>query len=145
MIKLTSYIVLLFFLNSCSPIIKTHGYTIENASEFSNLISEIASNEKVSKEKIIDELGSPSIVIEDVDNIWIYLFSTKQEKSFSESEIQSQLIIKLVFNEDNFLTAHELLTGENYNQIAFSSETTKKPEDNFGLTDQLIDAFTRGN
>ena len=93
----------------------------------------------------MDELGSPSIVIEDVDNIWIYLFSTKQERSFSESEIQSQLIIKLVFNEDNFLTHHELLTGENYNQIAFSSETTKKPEDSFGLTDQLIDAFTRGN
>ena len=145
MIKLIPYIILLFFLNSCSPIIKTHGYTIENASDFANLISEIASNEKVSKERIIDELGSPSIIIDDVDNAWIYLFSTKRDRSFSESEIQSQLIIKLVFNEDNFLTEHKFLTGENFNQIVFSSDTTKRPEDNYGITDQLIDAFTRGN
>ena len=34
MSKIIPYIILLFFLNSCSPIIKTHGYTIENTSDF---------------------------------------------------------------------------------------------------------------
>tara|TARA_B100001093_G_scaffold128566_1_gene121054 strand:- start:224 stop:661 length:438 start_codon:yes stop_codon:yes gene_type:complete len=144
MSKKIPFIILLLFLNSCSPIIKTHGYTIENTSDFSNFISEIASNERVSKEKILNELGSPSIQIDNVDNIWIYLFSTKKERSFSESEIQSQLLIKLTFNSDNLLTSHEILTAENYNQIEFSTETTAKPENKYGLTDQFLEAFTRG-
>ena len=55
MSKVIPYIILLVFLNSCSPIIKTHGYTIENTSDFSEFISEIASNEKVSKQKILDD------------------------------------------------------------------------------------------
>ena len=96
--KIIPYIILLFFLNSCSPIIRTHGYTIENTSDFSNFISEIASNEKVSKEKIVNDLGSPSIIIDDVDNTWIYLLSSKRERSFSDSELQAQFIIKLVFD-----------------------------------------------
>ena len=51
MSRVILYIILLVFLNSCSPIIKTHGYTIENTSDFSEFISEIAANEKVSKKK----------------------------------------------------------------------------------------------
>ena len=54
-------ILLLLILNSCSPIIKTHGYTIENTSDFPEFISEIASNEKVSKQKILDSLDSSRV------------------------------------------------------------------------------------
>ena len=104
--KLISYIILLLFLNSCSPIIKTHGYTIENTSDFSDFISEIASNEKASKEKILKDLGSPSIIIDDVDNTWLYLLSTKKERSFSDSEVQAQFIIKLVFDTKYLLIDH---------------------------------------
>ena len=112
MSKVIPYIILLVFLNSCSPIIKTHGYTIENTSDFSDFISEIASNEKVSKQKILDDLGSPSVIIEDVDNTWIYLLSTKRERSFSDSELQAQFIIKLVFNKEDILINHEILTNK---------------------------------
>ncbi len=143
--KIIPYIILLLFLNSCSPIIKTHGYTIENTADFSSLISEISSEEKVSKEKILSNLGSPSIVIEDIDNSWIYLVSTKKERSFGDSEIQSQFIIKLVFDNDNQLASYEVLTHEDYNQILFDTGTTKRAENNYTLADQFMDAFTRGN
>ena len=145
MSRVILYIILLVFLNSCSPIIKTHGYTIENTSDFSEFISEITSNEKVSKQKILDDLGSPSIIIDDVDNSWLYIRSTKQEKSFSDSEIQGQFIIKLVFDSNNLLKDHKILTGENYNKIAFDTDVTKGPSNSYGITDQFIEAFTRGN
>ena len=143
--KIIPYIILLFFLNSCSPIIRTHGYTIENTSDFSNFISEIASNEKVSKEKIVNDLGSPSIIIDDVDNTWIYLLSSKRERSFSDSELQAQFIIKLVFDSNDLLKNHEILTSENFKKIEFARDETKGPSDTYGITDQFIDAFTRSN
>ena len=145
MSKVIPYIILLVFLNSCSPIIKTHGYTIENTSDFSNFISEIASNEKVSKEKIVNELGSPSIIIDDVDNIWLYVLSTKQEKSFSDSEIKAQFIIKLVFDTNDLMVDHKILTSEDFNKIDFTTDVTKGPSNSYGITDQFIEAFTRGN
>ena len=143
--KIIPYILLLLFLNSCSPIIKTHGYIIENTSDFSNFIPEIASNDNVSKQKILDDLGSPSIIIDDVDNTWLYLLSTKRERSFGDSELQTQFIIKLVFNKDDLLINHKILTGEDFNKIAFSSITTKGPSNSYGITDQFMEAFTRGN
>ena len=143
--RIFPYILLLLFLNSCSPIIKTHGYIIENTSDFSNFISEIVSNDNVSKQKILDDLGSPSIIIDDVDNTWLYLLSTKRERSFGDSELQTQFIIKLVFNKDDLLKNHDILTGEDFNKIAFASETTKGPSNAYGITDQFMEAFTRGN
>ena len=143
--KIITYIILLLFLNSCSPIIKTHGYTIENTSDFSDLIAEIALNEKVSKQKILDDLGSPSIIIDDIDNTWLYLLSTKRERSFSDSEQEDQFIIKLVFDTKDLMVNHEILTSENFNKIAFTTDTTKGPTNSYGITDQFIEAFTRGN
>jgi len=143
--RIFPYILLLLFLNSCSPIIKTHGYIIENTSDFSDFISELASNDNVSKQKILDDLGSPSIIIDDVDNTWLYLLSTKRERSFSDSELQAQFIIKLVFNKNDLLINYEILTGKDFNKIAFSSVTTIGPSNSYGVTDQFIEAFTRGN
>ena len=145
MTKMIPYIILLLFLNSCSPIIKTHGYTIENTSDFPNFISEITSDEKVSKQIILNELGSPSIKINDIDNIWLYIFSTKRERSFSDSELQGQFIIKLIFDESDLLSEHEIITGEKYNKLTFTSDITVGPSNNYGVTDQFIEAFTRGN
>ena len=48
-------------------------------------------------------------------------------------------------NKDNILINHEILTNENFNKIAFASETTKGPSNSYGITDQFMEAFTRGN
>ena len=138
-------ITLILFLNSCSPIIKTHGYTIEDTAKFTDFITEIVEKEQTSKEEISTNLGSPSIIIDNVDNIWIYLFSTKEEKSFSDSEIKSQFIIKLTFDNNDNLISNQTLTSEDLHQISFTSDTTISPINNYGLTEQLIDSLTRSN
>ena len=139
------YITLILFLNSCSPIIKTHGYTIEDTAKFTDFITEIVEKEQTSKEEISTNLGSPSIIIDNVDNIWIYLFSTKEEKSFRNSEIKSQFIIKLTFDNNDNLISNQTLTSEDLHQISFTSDTTISPINNYGLTEQLIDSLTRSN
>jgi outer membrane protein assembly factor BamE (lipoprotein component of BamABCDE complex) len=138
-------ITLILFLNSCSPIIKTHGYTIEDTAKFTDFITEIVEKEQTSKEEISTNLGSPSIIIDNVDNIWIYLFSTKEEKSFRNSEIKSQFIIKLTFDNNDNLISNQTLTSEDLHQISFTSDTTISPINNYGLTEQLIDSLTRSN
>jgi hypothetical protein len=37
-----------------------------------------------------------------------------------------------------------VLTKDNYNNIVFSKDKTKVRRDAYGITDQLYDAFTRG-
>jgi outer membrane protein assembly factor BamE (lipoprotein component of BamABCDE complex) len=138
-------ITLILFLNSCSPIIKTHGYTIEDTANFQDFITEMVEKEQASKEEISTNLGSPSIIIDNVDNTWIYLFSTKEEKSFSDSEIKSQFIIKLTFDDNDNLISNQILTSKDLNQVSFTSDITESPTNNYGVTDQLVDSLTRGN
>ena len=133
------------FLISCSPIIKTHGYTIENTKDFTEFVKNISLEKNPSKDYILSELGSPSIIIDNVDNIWIYLLSTKRERSFSDSEIEAQFIIRLEFNDQDLLINKKILTGKDFNKISFSTNKTKRSRDSYGITDQFIDAFTRGN
>jgi len=73
------------------------------------------------------------------------LLSSKRERSFSDSELQAQFIIKLVFDSNDHLKNHEILTSENFKKIEFARDETKGPSDTYGITDQFIDAFTRSN
>ncbi|MFL2899819.1 MAG: hypothetical protein ACJZ41_04980 [Candidatus Pelagibacterales bacterium] len=59
--------------------------------------------------------------------------------------MQAQFIIKLVFDTKDLLKDHEILTGENFNKIVFTSDVTKGPSNAYGITDQFMEAFTRGN
>ena len=141
--RLVLYIILLIILNNCSPIIKTHGYTVENYNEFSELISSIDNNNDLLKEDIFNKMGSPSIIVNDVGNYWLYLLSSKQERSFSDSEIKSQFIVKFKFDKNNGLINHELITEENFKKISFNKDETKSPGNSYGISDQLIDSLTR--
>ena len=73
------------------------------------------------------------------------MLSSKRERSFSDSELQAQFIIKLVFDSSDHLSNHEILTGEDFKKIEFVRDETKGPSDTYGITDQFIDAFTRSN
>ena len=89
-------------------------------------------------------MGSPSIEINDVNNIWIYLLSLKEKKVFEEDPLLFQSIHKFVFDENGLLINRSTLTEENFRKIAFSTNKTKVRRDAYGITDQLYDAFTRG-
>ena len=143
MIKLTTLLFIITIIYSCSPINKQHGYLLDDLLISSDEISKFEVN-KTSKDEIFDAMGSPSIEIEDVNHVWIYLISLKEKKVFEEDTLLFQNIFRFVFNEKNLLVDKNVLTADDFNKIAFASETTKVGRNAYGITDQLYDAFTRG-
>ena len=89
-------------------------------------------------------MGSPSIEIVDVEHVWIYLLSLKEKKIFDEDILLFQNVFRFEFNESGILIERSILTADDFNKIAFSTDKTKVRRDAYGITDQLYDAFTRG-
>tara|TARA_B100001027_G_scaffold215903_1_gene190888 strand:- start:148 stop:501 length:354 start_codon:yes stop_codon:yes gene_type:complete len=112
----------------------------------------LVSSEKISKfevknttkNDVFAAMGSPSIEIQDVENVWIYLLSLKEKKVFDEDELLYQSIYRFEFDNSGILIEQTFLTADNFNKIAFSSDETRVERNAYGITDQLYDAFTRG-
>ena len=89
-------------------------------------------------------MGSPSIEIIDVNNVWIYLISLKEKNIFEDDVITFQSIFRFEFSKDGILLNKSVITQDEFQVIAFSTEKTKVRRDAYGITDQLYQAFTRG-
>ena len=96
------------------------------------------------KDQIYNAMGSPSIEIVDVEHVWIYLLSLKEKKIFEEDILLFQNIFRFEFNKNGILVERSILTADDFKKIAFSTDKTKVRRDAYGITDQLYDAFTRG-
>ena len=143
MSKINIFFFLLFILYSCSPINKQHGYLLDDLLLSSEKISKFEVK-NTTRSDIYEVMGSPSIEIQDVDSVWIYLLSLKEKKIFEEDALLFQNIYRFVFDEEGILVDKTVLTSENAVKIAFSTDETKVRRDAYGITDQLYDAFTRG-
>ena len=66
-------------LYSCSPINKQHGYLLDDLLISSEEILKFEVK-STTKNEILNTMGSPSIEIQDVENVWIYLLSLKEKK-----------------------------------------------------------------
>ena len=141
--KFCNFILLLIILYSCSPINKQHGYLLDDLLISSEEILKFEVK-STTKNEILNTMGSPSIEIQDVENVWIYLLSLKEKKVFDEDELLFQSIYRFEFDVNGILIDQTLLTADNFNKIAFASEETKVDRNAYGITDQLYDAFTRG-
>ena len=142
-IKYICYFLLLIILYSCSPINKQHGYLLDDFLVSSEKISKFEVK-NTTKNDVFDAMGSPSIEIQDVENVWIYLLSLKEEKVFDQDELLFQSIYRFEFDNNGILIEQTFLTADDFNKIAFASEETKVDRNAYGITDQLYDAFTRG-
>tara|TARA_B000000532_G_C18743082_1_gene351999 strand:- start:70 stop:504 length:435 start_codon:yes stop_codon:yes gene_type:complete len=143
MFKYISFLILLIILYSCSPVNKQHGYLLDDLLISSEKIAEFQVN-TTSKEDVYSAMGSPSIEIKDVNYVWIYLLSLKEKKVFEEDSLLFQNIFRFAFNEDGILINKNTLSEKDFKNIAFSLDKTKVRRDAYGITDQLYDAFTRG-
>ena len=143
MFKFYNFILLLLILYSCSPINKQHGYLLDDFLVSSEKISKFELK-NTTKNDVFDAMGSPSIEIEDVENVWIYLLSLKEKKVFDEDQLLYQSIYRFEFDDSGILIEQAFLTADDFNKIAFSSDETKVERNAYGITDQLYDAFTRG-
>ena len=143
MSKFTFFLIILSILYSCSPVNKQHGYLIDDMLISSEKISKFRVNNTTTDEVYL-AMGSPSIEIQDVENVWIYLLSLKEKKVFDEDQLLYQSIYRFEFDDSGILIEQAFLNADNFNKIAFSSDETKVERDAYGITDQLYDAFTRG-
>ena len=143
MFKFYNFILLFLILYSCSPINKQHGYLLDDFLVSSEKISKFEVK-NTTKNDVFDAMGSPSIEIQDVENVWIYLLSLKEKKVFDEDDLLYQSIYRFEFDNNGILIDQTFLTADNFSKITFSSEETKVDRNAYGITDQLYDAFTRG-
>ena len=138
-----SLISALIVTYSCSPINNQHGYILEDFVNSSNSISQF-NMETTTENDILETLGSPSIIINDVNNIWIYLVSIKRENIFENDAVMYQSIMRYEFDNNGKLLSKEFLDKDNFTDIAFSTDKTVIARDNYGLADQIYESFTRG-
>ena len=137
------FIITLIITYSCSPINKQHGYILEDVVYSSNFQSQF-NLETTTDNDILQILGSPSIIIGDVNNIWIYLVSIKKENIFEDDNLMYQSITRYEFDNEGKLISQEFLNEQDFTEIRFTKDKTKTVSDEFGLADQLNEAFTRG-
>ena len=130
-------------LYSCSPVNKQHGYLLDDLVISADKISEFTID-KSTKNEVYKAMGSPSIEIQDINDVWIYLISLKEKRVFEDDIVKYQSIMKFAFNEKNILIENQTLTSEDFNKIEFSRDKTRVRRDAYGITDHLYDAFTRG-
>ena len=97
-----SLISALIVTYSCSPINNQHGYILEDFVNSSNSISQF-NMETTTENDILQTLGSPSIIINDVNNIWIYLVSIKKENIFENDTVMYQSIMRYEFDNNGKL------------------------------------------
>ncbi len=141
--KYIIFIAFILFIYNCSPINKQHGYLVDDLVASSEEIAKFELNSTTSGD-ILKAMGSPSIEIKDINNVWIYLVSLKQNNVFDEDTMLFQNIFRFTFDEEGNLINQSFLTEKDFNKIAFSDDKTRVRRDAYGITDQLYDAFTRG-
>ena len=140
-------VILFFFIfvsiiYSCSPINKQHGYLFEDVFESSDKLSPFYAD-KTSTDDILSVFGSPSVEIGDINNIWIYLISIKEENVFEDDELIFQSVIRFEFDDSGILKSKEFLDKNNFKEIAFSTNKTRVINNTFGITDQIYRSLIR--
>ena len=138
-----SLIFIVFISYNCSPINKQHGYLLEDV---------ISSNDEMSRfiegttteSDIFKALGSPSVKISDVNNIWIYLISMKKQNIFEKDDIIFQSIFRFEFDNKGILMSKYFTNEQAFTEIAFSNDKTRVVTENYGLGEQIYESFTRG-
>ena len=116
------YILFLTFLYSCSPINKQHGYLLDDVLVSSDEISRFEINK--TKSEIYEVMGSPSIEIRDIDDIWIYLISLKEKNVFEDDELTYRLyFVSLLMSMEHLLK--KVLDHNDYKKISFHKRQQK--------------------
>ena len=135
-------ICLSFVLYSCSPINKQHGYLLEDMVTSVDDVTEFNIG-STTENDILTALGSPSIKIDDINNIWIYLVSIKEQNVFESDNIIFQSISRFEFDNEGILLSKNFYEEDDYTQITFSQDKTRIISDDYGIVEQIYESFTR--
>ena len=133
---------LLFLIYNCSPINKQHGYLLEDVISSADEMSQFSLG-VTTESDIFSALGSPSVEIKDINNIWIYLISLKEKNVFEDDNIIYQSIFRFEFDDNRMLVSKDLLTEDNFTNINFSDNKTTVINNDYGIAEQIYETFTR--
>ena len=142
--KITLSLIFIFLISyNCSPINKQHGYLLEDVIRSNEEMSQFIEG-TTTESDIFNALGSPSVEISDINNIWIYLISMKKQNVFESDNIIFQSIFRFEFDNKGILVSKYFANEQNFTEIAFSTDKTRVVRENYGLTEQIYESFTRG-
>tara|TARA_A100001011_G_C14311737_1_gene845932 strand:- start:1451 stop:1891 length:441 start_codon:yes stop_codon:yes gene_type:complete len=131
-----------FLIYSCSPINKQHGYLLEDMLTSVEQVDQFSPG-TTTENDVFGSLGSPSVKIEDINNIWIYLVSVKEKNVFEKDDIVFQSVARFEFDDSGILLSTNYFGKDDFTDIAFSKDKTRVITDNYGITDQIYESFTR--
>ena len=142
--KITLSLIFIFLISyNCSPINKQHGYLLEDVIRSNEEMSQFIEG-TTTESDIFNALGSPSVEISDINNIWIYLISMKKQNVFESDNIIFQSIFRFEFDNEGILVSKYFANEQAFTEIAFSNDKTRVVRENYGLTEQIYESFTRG-
>ena len=142
--KITLSLTFIFLISyNCSPINKQHGYLLEDVIRSNEEMSQFIEG-TTTESDIFNALGSPSVEISDINNIWIYLISMKKQNVFESDNIIFQSIFRFEFDNEGILVSKFFANEQAFTEIAFSNDKTRVVRENYGLTEQIYESFTRG-
>ena len=142
--KITLSLIFIFLISyNCSPINKQHGYLLEDVIRSNEEMSQFIEG-TTTESDIFNALGSPSVEISDINNIWIYLISMKKQNVFESDNIIFQSIFRFEFDNEGILMSKFFANEQAFTELAFSNDKTRVVRENYGLTEQIYESFTRG-
>ncbi len=142
--KITLSLIFIFIISyNCSPINKQHGYLLEDVISSSEEMSQFIEG-TTTESDIFNALGSPSVEISDINNIWIYLISMKKQNVFESDNIIFQSIFRFEFDNEGILMSKFFANEQAFTELTFSNDKTRVVRENYGLTEQIYESFTRG-
>ena len=142
--KITLSLIFIFLISyNCSPINKQHGYLLEDVIRSNEEMSQFIEG-TTTESDIFNALGSPSVEISDINNIWIYLISMKKQNVFESDNIIFQSVFRFEFDNDGILVSKFFADEQAFTELAFSNDKTRVVRENYGLTEQIYESFTRG-
>ncbi|RPF90471.1 MAG: outer membrane protein assembly factor BamE [Rhizobiales bacterium TMED168] len=117
-IKKYLFIVLVYLITSCSPIVENRGYVFDE-----KLLDQIEINKTISND-VMDILGSPSTTSAIDASTWYYIFSKAETIAFYRPEVTDRRVLAVSFGDDNKVNNLKYYGLEDGKIISYVDRTT---------------------
>ena len=117
-IKKYLFIVLVYLITSCSPIVENRGYVFDE-----ELLDQIEINKTISND-VMDILGSPSTTSAIDASTWYYIFSKAETIAFYRPEVTDRRVLAVSFGDDNKVNNLKYYGLEDGKIISYVDRTT---------------------
>lgn len=132
MLRFIIPILFLFLISGCQSI-DVRGQYIDDKQ-----ITTLEDN-KLSKDEVIELLGSPTLVPEYTPNTWYYAERAMQKRAWFMPKVISQRVVMVKFGVDNIVKEVEVFNDSHSNDVKVVSEYTKS----LGNEENALQQFVR--